>query len=110
MALLPMQTIKPQGTGPTYTSAAAGGDKVSLAAPNTFLHVKNGGGSPVTVTVTTQAATYKGLTVADRTVIVAASGEQMIGPLDPSLHADINVQASIGYSGVTSVTVAAFRL
>lgn len=110
MALLSIQTIKAAGTGPTYVTAAAGGDKVSLAAPNTFLHIKNGGGSTVTVTVTTQNNAYKALTIPDRTVTVAAAGETMIGPLDPSLHADINVQASIGYSAVTSVTVGAFRI
>lgn len=110
MALLTIQTIKAAGIGPTYAAATGGGDKVSLSAPNTFLHVKNGGASPVTVTITTQNNSYKGLTVPDRTVTVAASGEQMIGPLDPQLHSDINVQASIGYSAVTSVTVAAFRI
>jgi hypothetical protein len=110
MALLSIQTIKASGTTPSYTTAAGGGDKVSLAAPNTFLHVKNGGGSSITVTITTQSNSYKGLTVPDRTVTVAAAGEAMIGPLDPSLHSDINVQASIGYSAVTSVTIAALRI
>lgn len=110
MALLNTQTIEGSGTSPTYAAAAAGGDKVSLAAPNTFLHVKNGGGASITVTITTQNADYRGLTLPDRTVTVAASGEQMIGPLDASLQADINGQAAIGYSAVTSVTVGAFRL
>lgn len=110
MALLTTQTIKGSGITPTYAAASAGGDKVSLAALNTFLHIKNGGGSSITVTVTTQNADYRGLTLPDRTVTVAAAGEQMIGPLDASLQADINGQASIGYSAVTSVTVAAFRL
>ena len=110
MALLTIQTIKPAGISPTYAAATAGGDKLSLSAPNTFLHVKNGGASSITVTVTTQNNSYKGLTVPDRTVTVAASGEQMLGPFDPTLHADINQQASIGYSSATSVTVAAFRL
>ncbi|NUS17090.1 MAG: hypothetical protein HOY69_37805 [Streptomyces sp.] len=110
MALLPIQTVKASGISPTFGAAAAGGDKVPLNAPNTWLHVKNGGGSTVTVTITTQNSAYKGLTIPDRTVTVAASGEQLIGPLDPTLHADINTQASIGYSAVTSVTVAAFRI
>lgn len=110
MALLPIQTIKAAGTAPTYGAATAGGDKVSLAAPNTWLHVKNGGASSMTVTVTTQNNAYKGLTVPDRIVTVAATGEQMIGPLDAGLHSDINGQASIAYSAVTSVTIGAFRL
>lgn len=110
MSLLNIQTIKAGGITPAYTAASAGGDKVSLSAANTWLHVKNGGASSITVTVTTQSNSYKGLTVPDRTVTVPATGEQMIGPLDPALHADINVQASIGYSATTSVTIGAFRL
>lgn len=110
MAVLSLQTITAAGLAPTYGSANAGGDKVSLGASNIFVHVKNGGGSSITVTVTTQANSYKGLTVPDRTVTVAAGGERMIGPIDPALHADTNNQASIGYSAVTSVTVAALRI
>ncbi|MFI2612053.1 hypothetical protein [Kitasatospora sp. NPDC018619] len=110
MAVLTVQAIKAGGISPTYASATSGGDKVPLTAANTFLHVKNGSASSVTVTITTQNNNYKGLTVPDRTVTVAASGEQMIGPLDPALFADINQQASIGYSASASVTVAAFRL
>lgn len=110
MALLTIQTIKASGISPTYGAAAGGGDKVSLAAANTFIHVKNGGGSTVTVTITTQNNQVDGLTLPDRTVTVAASGEQMIGPISAGRHADVNGQASIGYSAVTSVTVAAFRL
>jgi hypothetical protein len=110
MALLSIQTIRPGGITPAYAAASATGDKVSLSAANTFLHVKNGGAASVTVTVTTQTNSYKGLTVPDRTVTVPASGEQMIGPLDPSLHADITQQAAIGYSAATSVTIGAFRI
>ncbi|MFJ8474201.1 hypothetical protein [Kitasatospora sp. NPDC094011] len=110
MALLTIQTIKPGGISPSYGAASAGGDKLPLAAANTFLHIKNGSASSITVTVTTQNNQYKGLTVPDRTVTVAASGEQMLGPFDATLHADINQQASIGYSAVATVTAAAFRL
>lgn len=110
MALLSLQAVTAAGITPTYGAANAGGDKVQLGAANIFLHVKNGGGSAVTVTVTTQANSYKGLTVPDRTVSVPASGEKMIGPIDQTLHADVNSQASIGYSAVTSVTVAALRI
>jgi hypothetical protein len=110
MALLALQTVVAGGITPTYGAATVGGDKVSLSATNVFLHVKNGSASAVTVTVTTQSNSYKGLTVPDRTVSVPASGEKMIGPLDPALHADINQQASIGYSAATTVTVAALRI
>jgi hypothetical protein len=84
MALLSLQTITAAGITPTYGAATSGGDKVALAAGNVFLHVKNGGGSTVTVTITTQSSTYKGLTVPDRTVTVAASGEKMSARSTPA--------------------------
>jgi hypothetical protein len=46
----------------------------------------------------------------DRIVTVANATDKFIGPIDSSLHADINQQASVGYSAVTSVTVAALRI
>ncbi|WP_405883669.1 hypothetical protein OG747_36805 [Streptomyces sp. NBC_01384] len=109
MALLPVQAVVAAGLTPTMASAAAGGDKVPLGSANTWIEVANGGGSSVTVTVTVQNNTYKGLTLPNRTVTVAASASAKI-PLDASLHGDNNNQASIGYSGVTSVTVGAFRI
>lgn len=110
MALLGTQTITAAGLAASYTAASGGGDKMSLTAANTFLHVKNGGGSPITVTITTQANQIDGLTIPDRTVTVAASADKMIGPITQARHGDINQQASIAYSAVTTVTVAAIRI
>lgn len=110
MSTLTPQTITPAGLSANYSAASAGGDKIQLAGANIFLHVKNGSASAITVTITTQANQYKGLTVPDRTVSVPASGDKMIGPIDPALHGDINQQASISYSATTSVTVAAIRI
>ena len=110
MAVLAVKSITTAGVAGTYGAASAGGDTVDASSGRVFLHVKNGGASSITVTITTQANTYKGLTVPDRTVTVAASADKMIGPIDPALHADINQQASIGYSAATSVTVAALRI
>ena len=110
MAVLSLQAITAAGLAASYGSASAGGDKLPLSGGNTFLHVKNGGASSVTVTITTQSNTYKGLTVPDRTVTIGASADKFIGPIDPTLHADINQQASVGYSATTSVTVAALRI
>lgn len=110
MALLGTQAITAAGLAASYAAATGGGDKVQLGASNIFLHVKNGGASPITVTITTQNNNYKGLTVPDRTVTIANATDKMIGPIDASLHGDTNNQASIGYSAVTSVTVAAIRI
>ena len=110
MAVLSLQAITAAGLAANYGNASAGGDKIPLGAANVFLHVKNGGASPVTVTITTQSNNYKGLTIPDRTVTVANATDKFIGPIDASLHADISQQASVGYSATTSVTVAALRI
>ncbi|MGW1134557.1 hypothetical protein [Streptomyces griseoluteus] len=109
MAVLATQVIARTGLAPTYGSAAAGGDKAETGERN-FLHVKNGGGSPVTVTLSS-AYVYRGQTVSDVTVSVPASGERMIGPLSSELLQNaVDGLCAIGYSGVTSVTVASIRM
>lgn len=107
MAVLSPQTVSNNGLNPTFAAASAGGDKIA-ADSRTFLVVKNGGGSSITVTVVTPA-TVSGLAVADLAVTVPNAGERWIGPFAPGAFADANGQASITYSAVTSVTVGAFR-
>ena len=109
MATLGTQVIALAGLNPTYGAAAGGGDKCEVG-DRQFLHVKNGSGSSVTVTLTAVAA-VRGQAVANVTVAVPAAGERMIGPL----NADLLQNASdglcaIGYSSATSVTVAALRI
>ena len=106
MTLLATQQISIAGLNPTMSAANAGGDTV-VADDRTFLRVKNGSGSPVTVTVTTPG-TVSGLAIADATMSVpATTGDMMLGPLPASLFGD---PVSISYSAVTSVTVAALRV
>ena len=108
MATLTVQTITASGLSPAYTPAAAGGDKLR-PGKTTFLHVKNGDASAVTVTLATPG-TVDGLAIADRAVTVGASDDQMIpvtalygDPADGGL-------AAVTYSATTSVTVAAIRI
>jgi hypothetical protein len=105
MAALTPQVVQITGTIPTHNAAAAGGDTVP-AGDRTWLHVKNGGGSSVTVTLTTPG-TVSGLAIADVAVAVGAAGEKLVGPLPSHLFGD---QVAITYSGVTSVTVAALKI
>jgi hypothetical protein len=106
MAVLALQSIVALGgTQVTYTAAAGGGDKVPSPGPNVLLHVKNGGGSPITVTVAVPGAAFNGATIPGTAVTVANATEKFI-PID-GRYTDANGQASISYSGVTSVTVAA---
>lgn len=110
MATLSVQTIVAAGLDPTYAAASAGGDKVT-PGPTTFLHVINGGGSSITVTLAAPGNYYANVANPDLTVTVGASGEQMI-PIPPTPFADAadSGLASISYSGVTTVTVAALRI
>jgi hypothetical protein len=113
MAALTTQSITRAGLGPTYSAATGGGDTCTPGA-NTFLHVKNGSGSPITVTITAQAGAsqFPNMAYGNLTVSVpATTGDRMIGPLPASIFADPSTGVvSIGYSGVTSLTVAAISL
>lgn len=110
MATLTPQAISRSGLTPSYSAATSGGDKVQVTGGSVFLHVKNGGGASINVTVTAQNNTYRGRTLPDNIVAVPASGERMIGPFDPQIDTDLNGQASLVYSAVTTVTVAAIRI
>lgn len=103
MALLTHQAPKLSGTTITYVAASAGGDTLG-AVRNGVLRVKNGGASPVTVTVVTPGSTQYGQADPDIPVVVAAGAEVAIGPLSDSLAVDGVI--SVTYSAVTSVTVA----
>lgn len=112
MAQLTTQEITQDGIGPTYASATSTGDTF-IADGRTFLHVKNGGGSPVTVTVTAVRASvglagFGDIPIDDISVSVpATTGDKMIA-VDPAGHASAGV-ATVTYSGVTSLTIAAIR-
>ncbi|MGW6739724.1 hypothetical protein ACWGDX_03075 [Streptomyces sp. NPDC055025] len=109
MAVLTPQAVTLAGINPTYAAAASGGDKVA-PGERTFIHVKNGAGAPITVTLTA-TATVRGQSVANLTVSVPASGERMIGPLPGDLLASpSDGLVAIGYSSATTVTVAALRI
>lgn len=92
------------GAAPVFVAAGAGGDTF----PNdghTLLHVKNGGGGAINVTVDSKVPCSQG---ADHDVIVSvpAAGERIIGPFaQDRFGTDVNIT----YSGVVTVTVAAIK-
>lgn len=104
MATLALQQVTPGGLGVTYTAAGASGDLVPCGEHN-VLHVKNGSGSAVTVTVDSVTPCSQGFDH-NLVVSVAAGAEQVIGPLGGRFAASGNV-AAVTYSSNTSVTVAA---
>lgn len=108
MATLNASAITAAGTLNSTSAAAGGGDKVAPVADRVFIEVTNGGGSPITVTIPSYLS-VRGQAVADRTVTIAATATKKI-----PIFADINTNpadglASITYSGVTTVTVGAYR-
>lgn len=108
MATLTPSAVLAAGTLEAPAAASGGGDKCPPLA-NSWVEVTNGGGSSITVTVPSYAA-VRGQAAADRTVTIAAGATKKI-----PLYADLNTNpsdglAAITYSGVTSVTVAAYRI
>lgn len=107
MATLAIQSIDLDGVEPAYTAAAGGGDAM-LPSAHSFLHVKNGSGSSITVTLVTPI-TAQGLAVEDQTVTVPAGEERMVRVPPERYRNPSTGLANITYSDVTTVTVAALR-
>jgi hypothetical protein len=113
MATLAVQQVLVAGIVPTYAAVGGGGDKVPTGG-GVFLHVKNGDGSPTTVTIDDPTTRDPGAATAfnpDAAITIAAGAEKMIGPIgdrfaDPS---DANL-ADITYSNATAITIAALRV
>lgn len=108
MATLSKQMISRAGLTPSYAAASGGGDAFANSGAE-FLHIRNGGGSSVTLTIATQLNVH-GLAVADHTVTVPAGEERLVGPFPVGTFNDDEGMVQLGYSGVTSVTVAVLRM
>lgn len=109
-----LQAITASGLTPAYAAAGSQDTIEGKGSDRVFLHVKNGGGSPINVTVaavrTTAAVPGVGdVTVPDIVVAVAAGDEEMIGPFN-SAYTDADGTITVDYSDNTSVTVAAINL
>lgn len=111
MAKIEEQLVTIAGLGPAYSAAAGGGDTFD-PDQDTFIHVKNGSGGAITVTVVTpRVDPQTGLAEADVAVSVPAGGERMIGPFPFETYADpATGLGSITYSGVTSLTLAVLKV
>jgi|GEM_PF-1855097 len=107
-------SIVPTGLAPSYNSVALADTFASPQDQLTFLHVKNGSGSAVTVTIAPYLTSVpNGLagtqTVSSLSVSVPASGDRMIGPFAPAFI-DASGNVNVSYSSITSVTAAAIRM
>ena len=109
MALLTVQNITRTGVTPAYTAVAA--TDTFLPDANAFIHVKNAGGSPDSVTITVAAGDPPGLTISDVVVSVTNAQERMIGPLPANFFADPTTGlATVAHSFLTSVTSSVLKL
>lgn len=95
----------PTGAAVTPVSAAGGGDTI-VGGQCVQLYVNNGGGSPITVTLVTPETVEGSLAVTDRAVTVTNGTFRLI-PVPSRYNDPATGLASITYSGVTTVTVAA---
>jgi len=107
MATLTAETISRSGLEPTHNAADAGGDEFANTGDE-FIHVTNGSGGAITVTIET-GGTVDGLAIADRTVSVPAGEERLIGPFPKSTYDDGDGLVQLTYSAVTSLTVAVLK-
>jgi hypothetical protein len=110
VALLTVQNVSRTGVTPAYTAVAA--SDTFTPDSNTFIHVKNAGGSPDTVTLSIlQGNPAGGLTITNPTVSVTNGQERMIGPFPANYFADPTTGlATVSHSFTTSVTSGVFKL
>lgn len=107
MATRATETIDRDGLVATYHAASGGGDKVSPGA-GVAIHVKNGSGAAVDVTLVTPG-TVEGLAVSDRVVEVGAGAEAFIAVPDIYRNPTDGL-VSITWEATTTVTFAVIRI
>jgi len=109
MTLLTTQVITRAGVTPTYSAVTAADTFVPGA--QTFIHVKNAGGSPDSCVLQVLQGDPPGLTVADVTVSVTNAQERMIGPLPANFFADpVTGLGTVTHGFTTSVTSGVFQV
>lgn len=111
MAILTVQKAS-GGISPTFTAAAAAGDKFTTG-PRRALLVQNNDASGKTVTIpksisSAEFSEYGELTISDISVAVAA-GDLAVIPI-PRVPYSTGGQVTVNYDAVTSVTVAVVEL
>ena len=109
MATLQPQVVTLLGITPTLVAAEAGGDEF-VNSGRDFIHIKNGGGAAIDVTINSQVNCNQGV---DHDVVVsvpATTGEKFIGPFPKDRFDDAANKVQITYSAVTSVTIGIVRL
>ncbi len=107
------QAVTKSGITLTYDAAVLVDGNMFTNTGAEIIHVKNGGGGAVTVTVVTPAV-ISGLDIEDRAVVVNAGGDSYIGTFEPGLYnqgaGDVDTgKTYIEYDQVAGVTVAVIQ-
>lgn len=115
MADLAVTTVTEAGVLDSLSAAAGGGDAIPGNNGDIILAVNNGGGGSITVTITAQQTGAQApgmgqLTKANGGGSVTNGTRRLFGPFPPLAFNDTNGKVQITYSGVTSVTVGAYRV
>ncbi|WP_376957736.1 hypothetical protein ABNQ39_11445 [Azospirillum sp. A26] len=111
MAQLTAQKTSETGAALTYAAAGVSGDSFTNTGTE-VAHVKNGGGSSITVTVKSRNTApdvpgYGPVSKPARTVAVPAGGDRLIGPFPAKAFNEASTgRVSLTYSSTTSVTAA----
>jgi len=106
MAALTTQVVVNTGLEATYASAAGGGDTFTNTGKE-LIHIRNGSGGDITLTIETSLVIEGDLTVADRTVLITAGEERFVGPFKTSRY---GATTTLTYSGVTSLDLAVLQM
>lgn len=107
MALLGKQQPTNSGVAPTYNAVSAS-DTVANSG-KTLLHVKNGSGASINVTLVGRAQ-LDGVTFPDKVIAVPAGQERMIGPVPSALYNDANGLVTVNFSATATVTMAVWEI
>ncbi|MFD1627654.1 hypothetical protein [Azospirillum griseum] len=111
MAQLPTQRPTEAGAALTYAAADPPGDSF-LNTGKEVVHVKNGGGGPITLTVKSRNVApevpgYGPVAKPDRAVTIPAGGDRLIGPFPIKAFTEPTTsRVSMTYSSTTGVTTA----
>ncbi len=91
---LTVQKILSSGLNATYTGATADGEAFNNAGEDVVVHIVNGSGGAVVLTVQTPMQ-QDGLDVAEQTVSVPAGEDRFVGPFQRDIYAKVDGVLSI---------------
>ena len=99
----------PTGLEAAYNAATVTDGDAFLNDGSVCVHVKNGGGGDVTLTIQTPAKAG-GMEIAEQTCVITAGEERFVGPFPPAYFNQPDGQVYLDWDVITSVTFALVRV